>query len=117
MRECTWTPKVNKRRPQSQKPVVVRGLGRHLELREMAKRKEEEQQERERRAFGSGSTSARTVAGMTIAKPFRLSSCNAKSKQRAQKDHEKRFKQQCTFEPVTLERANREAIIALLQDA
>ena len=117
MRECTWTPKVNKRRPQQQKPVVVRGLGRHLELREMAKRKDEEQQERERRAFGTASTGGRNAVGITIAKPFRLSSSNANRKQRARKDHEKRFQEECTFEPVTLERVNREAIIALLQDA
>ena len=51
--QCTFSPVINRRRSGSGKsgPVVVRGLGRHLELKGLAARKAEEQRERENKAF------------------------------------------------------------------
>ena len=47
LEECTFSPAIVRKSSSQGKggPVVIRGLGRHLELRELAKRKEEEQRE------------------------------------------------------------------------
>ena len=94
LEECTFKPKTNRseisvnkekkragyvkahlRKNASKKPVVVRGLGRYLELRNLANAKEREKKERETAAF---SVSKRLVAskypdGTTQIREFRLS--------------------------------------------
>eukprot|EP00960_Hanusia_phi_P046362 757767-Hanusia_phi.AAC.6 len=50
LKECTFTPQILRQPPKpSSAPVLVRGLGRHLELRELAQR----QVRRRRRGFAS----------------------------------------------------------------
>ena len=45
MRDCTFTPDIEKPMvAEPRGPVVVRGLGRYLEVKEMAKRKAKEKQ-------------------------------------------------------------------------
>ena len=51
----TFRPNVNKheKKPKEKKgPIVVRGLGRFMELKNLAKKKEEDKKQREREVFG-----------------------------------------------------------------
>jgi hypothetical protein len=60
-------------------PVVVRGLGRHLELQESAHRLRKEQRERERKAFNVGAKVLRRREGLyTVPQPFALSTSKRK---------------------------------------
>ncbi len=47
--------------------VVVRGLGRHIELQELKKKQEEERKEREKKAFGLNHKFAVNAEEMDIA--------------------------------------------------
>lgn len=54
LQECSFQPSfVTRYRPESMddEPIVIRGLGRHMELRDMAMKIKEENQEREFKAF------------------------------------------------------------------
>ncbi|GBG68402.1 hypothetical protein CBR_g2947 [Chara braunii] len=51
VRECTFTPAIKENVPKNHGPVVVCGLGRYFELREIARRLESERQEREKKVF------------------------------------------------------------------
>ena len=52
LRECTFQPKVNKvNRSKSNQPVVVRGIGRHFELKNLLHRQKEIAARREEEAF------------------------------------------------------------------
>lgn len=42
LQACTFTPQISAPPPQATGPVVVRGLGRYLELRDMARKQEDE---------------------------------------------------------------------------
>ena len=54
MKDCTFKPAILENEPSTSKEqvVVVRGLGRHLELKELQKKKEEEKKLREAEVFG-----------------------------------------------------------------
>jgi hypothetical protein len=54
MKDCTFKPVILETLPSTAKEeiVIVRGLGRHLELRELQKKKEEEKKLREAEVFG-----------------------------------------------------------------
>ena len=74
LRECTFQPNVSLIKqavPEPDGPVIVRGLGRHLELKEMAKKKEEEKAAREEEVFKTQPRVA--TAGYTVPQPFHLS--------------------------------------------
>jgi hypothetical protein len=49
--ECTFTPDVLSGPALPAGPVIVKGMGRHLELKGLARQQQQEQEERERRAF------------------------------------------------------------------
>jgi len=52
LEQCTFSPSINHYTPpQPEGPVVVRGLDRFLELKDLAKKMEEEKREREENAF------------------------------------------------------------------
>ena len=72
LRECTFEPKfmTKDKKVNMDKPVAIRGLGRHLELRDLARRKEEEKKNREEEVFGR--TSSGPMPSFTIPKPFNL---------------------------------------------
>ena len=57
---------------------MVRGLGRHLELKELAQRKAEEKAERERKAFLTNVSSHASSKLYTVPVPFQLSSNDKK---------------------------------------
>lgn len=52
MQRCTFVPQTNPAILRAQGPVLVRGLGRHLELKDVAQQREQERREREAQAFG-----------------------------------------------------------------
>jgi len=78
LKECTFTPAIKRAVPkQASGPIVVRGLGRHLELKELAQRQSEEKAERERKVFLTHVTNASTKP-YTVPHPFDLSSYDKK---------------------------------------
>ncbi len=78
LKECTFTPAIKRTVPkQPSGPIVVRGLGRHLELKELAQRQSEEKAERERKAFLTQLSSSSTKP-YTVPAPFHLSSNDKK---------------------------------------
>jgi hypothetical protein len=114
LKSCTFTPQINEGKPEEPTgPIVVRGLGRYLELKEMARRKEQDKKEREHKAFSVRYT-PRTY---TVPEPFNLTASRAGDKRRAvAKEREETAMKECTFRPKTMERANREMIQTLLHD-
>ena len=89
LKGCTFQPKTNKQ-PRAKAgragreagggggggggPVVVRGLGRHLELKELAKRQKEEAATRETKAFHVDKRALAQREGLyTVPVPFNLS--------------------------------------------
>lgn len=85
LRECTFTPAVNVPRsvPIGSSHVggrvVIRGLSRHLEKQEMAKRQIEELREREAKVFLQDADRIRPEP-YTVPEPFNLSEGNARRK-------------------------------------
>lgn len=51
LEECTFHPKVHAKPPPSSEPVVVRGIGRHLELQNMSLKQKEDLLRRQKEAF------------------------------------------------------------------
>jgi len=75
LKECTFTPEVNDENAaavNSKSRVVVRGLGRHLELQELAKRQQEEKEERAAKVFFENAAAIHPDP-YTIPVPFKLS--------------------------------------------
>ena len=52
LQEHTFTPKINHEMPQTNPNVAVKGLGRHLELKELKKQQVEDSLLREAEVFG-----------------------------------------------------------------
>jgi hypothetical protein len=122
MRDCTFQPDVSRtaRTAPATGPVVVRGLGRHLELRDLARRKEEEQREREEQVFMRGRRPASAAGSYpyTIPQPFNLSR-DPKADERAERlraEAQQRELQECTFAPRTTDLPQRELIRRLVED-
>lgn len=113
LKECTFAPVVNKGNPESMqggstKPIVIRGLGRHLELKEKTKRMAEAQRQREEKAFLLKVSQPKDL--YTIPKPFNLST----SSRRPASDNAIQHNE-CTFEPETLSKARRQEIRRILE--
>eukprot|EP00803_Ostreobium_quekettii_P003340 evm.model.scf_362EXC.8 EVM.evm.TU.scf_362EXC.8 scf_362EXC:48896-49757(+) len=99
-------------------PVVVRGLGRHLELQMLAKRLKDDHEERASRAFIANPKS--TSTHFTVPQPFNLTEARdqAKLKMRRAKVQEALLAQamkECTFRPKTNAGSNRELIERILE--
>jgi hypothetical protein len=114
LKSCTFQPRINEGKPEEPTgPIVVRGLGRYLELKEMARRKEQDKKQREHKAFSVRYT-PRTY---TVPEPFNLTASRAGDKRLAvAKEREETEMKECTFRPQTMERSNREMIQTLLDD-
>eukprot|EP00899_Mesostigma_viride_P020277 jgi/Mesvir1/28250/Mv26211-RA.1 len=118
LQECTFTPALSGWAPPVDTgPVVVRGLGRHMELKQLAKSLEEERLEREKKAFLLDVTGVREPM-TTVPEPFRLSGGGKAAELRRQQLMEEiqaeRLKE-CTFQPKTNEATNRQIINRILQ--
>eukprot|EP00750_Incisomonas_marina_P007854 INCI15064.8.p1 GENE.INCI15064.8~~INCI15064.8.p1 ORF type:complete len:773 (-),score=148.83 INCI15064.8:1316-3367(-) len=102
------------------KPIIVRGLGRHLELRAMAKSKQEEQAAREEKAFGIPQYNPlKEIRVPTVPKPFQLSSTPSRRREKqraAARDAERAKFGECTFHPRTEHASHREMIDRILQE-
>lgn len=105
MQSCTFEPRTNRGILRAAGPVLVRGLGRHLELRNVAEQQEIDRQEREARAFGvRPGAPRRTMLGETMLEPFTLSEGNCRGWWEARRrQHEAERAAQLTFKPWTLE--------------
>ena len=114
---CTFQPSINRSRPKKGNgPVVVKGFGRFLELKELAKKIEEEKSAREDRAFMVENSRYRS-GNRTVPKPFKLS---GKGRAKRRKELEAKIRaeelKECTFNPKTTEARNRKLISELLAD-
>ena len=99
-------------------PVVVRGLGRYLELKNMANKKSALQKKREEDAFKvkRGGTGYRYPDGTTQVKEFRLTQVSGEVREKVKREREEALRRACTFKPDTVERRNRRVIEGLLEE-
>ena len=114
---CTFQPTINRSRPKKQNgPVIVKGFGRFLELKELAKKIEEEKAAREDRAFIVENAKYRS-GNRTIQKPFKLSG-QGRAERRKQLEAKIRAEElrECTFNPKTTESKNKKLISELLAE-
>lgn len=72
LESCTFKPFVNRHVPEMKnKPVIIKGLGKHLEQKEKRRQLQEEQRAREQKAFFL--KTSELGATYTVPKPFNLS--------------------------------------------
>eukprot|EP00903_Cladosiphon_okamuranus_P005531 g5509.t1 len=118
MQRCTFVPRTNPAILRAQGPVLVRGLGRHLELKDVAQQREMERREREAQAFGVRPGAVkRTMMGETLVEPFNLSGNSKKNKrwwEERKRRHEEERAAECTFKPWTVEAERGRALSRLL---
>ena len=104
LRECSFAPSLPPPPPNSTDagPVVVRGLGRHLELQHNAIKLKNDKNEREKHVFSVRGVEQlrRQEDGGTIVKPFSLSASSGKQSPAVVELMEV-AEAQCTFAPVT----------------
>ncbi|KAH9096367.1 hypothetical protein LEN26_017542 [Aphanomyces euteiches] len=113
LQACTFAPTINRDVKTSKKPVVVRGLGRFLELKELAKRQENEQRQREAKVFTQ--TKDYKPRAYTVPAPFHLISDERANQRRERRIPAASEVDECTFHPKTLEHANRRLIERLVE--
>lgn len=110
--ECTFQPAVKRTSPSTfqRGPVVVRGLGRHLELSELRRRQHAEFQEKAQRVFHANPQPP--SSGRTIPSPFHLRSeeRHPPVSHSQQQDEQPPPHPECTFRPST-ERARQRDIV------
>ncbi|KAG2430996.1 hypothetical protein HYH02_013527 [Chlamydomonas schloesseri] len=71
LKECTFTPAINRQGPpRTAGPVAVPGLGRHMELKEMARRKKEAEEARKAEVWNQRPKSPGPRVGVTVPQPF-----------------------------------------------
>jgi hypothetical protein len=111
---CTFWPEVNRSRPRSASPVVVRGLGTFMQKQAAATKLKEEAAERARRAFLLDAPSRPPRAPFTIPRPFGAMEARAAEAEArraallARAAEEEAAKH--PFRPSTRETANREML-------
>ena len=114
LKECTFAPKLRAKsaaEPADASPVVVRGLGRYMELKEMAKRQAEAQKQREQKAFIVDPPAR--LQGYTVPEPFRLSEPRVdEARLRELSAHQMR---ECTFAPKTNEVSSTQLLARVMQ--
>ena len=97
--------------------VVVRGLGRYLELKKMAVAKTLDQKDREDKAFSVKTyTRDKYPDGTTQIKEFRLTQGNTERLERVKREREAQLMRECSFRPDTIERRNRSIIADILDE-
>lgn len=93
---------------------MVRGLGRYLELRDMAKRQAEEKAAAESKAFKV--SRATPPGGVTRPKPFNLSSArDPEHKEKLRQEAKQREMAECSFKPSTNESGHKEVVQQVLE--
>jgi hypothetical protein len=122
LRECTFAPQVQSRggeHPEStdraskeatEKPLVIKGLGRYMELKQMAKRQQEAQKQREQKAFLIEPPAR--LYPYTVPEPFKLHPKGVDERiEKARVEVERQRMEECTFSP----RTNEASITTLLK--
>eukprot|EP00887_Chlorella_sp_A99_P007842 scaffold20.g7842.t1 len=109
--ECTFSPAINRGRSAARAPsaVVVPGLNRFLELKQLAERQRTEQEERAARVFNASPAGGALAQGhrVTVPRPFRLAGqalLEAKAQQKQAQllqDVQAERLRDCTFQPQT----------------
>jgi hypothetical protein len=101
MKDCTFAPETVKQTPSTaeDKPLIVRGLGRYMELKQMAKRQSEAQKQREQKAFLIEPPSR--LHPYTVPEPFVLHDKARRDErfERTRKEVEESRNAECTFTP------------------
>jgi hypothetical protein len=100
MKDCTFAPETVKQTPSTaeDKPLIVRGLGRYMELKQMAKRQSEAQKQREQKAFLIEPPSR--LHPYTVPEPFVLhDKARDERFERTRKEVEESRNAECTFTP------------------
>ena len=136
LKDCTFKPHILDKDPTlNTENVQVKGLARHLELKELKKKQEEEKRLREAEVFGLNHKFAPRVDDLdisklsysqkdsgighapTIPKPFDLTNAgrmDEKRKQHLMKELKEKEMTECTFQPNTNEGRNKKLIKDLL---
>ncbi|RLN80471.1 hypothetical protein BBJ28_00001325 [Nothophytophthora sp. Chile5] len=99
----------------SEQPVIVRGLGRFLELRELARKQQAEQKQREEKVFAPNANYE--PRSYTVPKPFKLSESSKDSIRRRLKVREEmraKERTECTFRPQTVASQSRRVLENML---
>lgn len=116
MKRCTFAPQTNKCVVRAHGPVLVRGLRRHIELKDVAQQREEDKRVREASAFGVRPGAVRrTVFGETLLEPFSLSERTSGWWEERRRKHEREREAECTFKPWTVEQERNRAMSRLLE--
>lgn len=103
--QCTFNPGIRRPYEEPDQAVIVSGLGRFFELRDLARRKQEEQQARETKVFHPETKA--WSDGITIPEPFALS----RGFRDAYQDGDSTpIPEDCTFAPKTKESDNRKLL-------
>lgn len=115
--ECTFAPETNKKRPRHQGPIVVRGLGRHLELSELRRRKEDERKQKQEEVFHENPQPPKN--GRTVTEPFKLRSEHRDGRKGngaadGRRKQQKASGTEFTFRPETEARRRRNIIASIL---
>ena len=115
---CSFQPVLNRSKPkQSKGPIQVKGFGRFLELKELAKKIEDEKATREERAFKVTNVKEYRRGNVTVAKPFKLSGQNREENMKKLTEKLRRQEmKECTFVPSTTETQNRKLLTEILAD-
>jgi len=106
---CTFAPEVHQAPNEGQKPVVIRGLGRFFELREMTAR-----QQREKEAGEKAADKGAKCIGVTVPQPFQLSASTGRLRKKVEQEEQQRNQRECTFWPATVEAKNRAVVNRIL---
>ena len=123
LRECTFAPKLSHQQPppavgegdgagaNGEKPLVIKGIARHMELKMMAKRKADEQAMREQKAFLTEPPSR--MNPYTVPEPFKLNEYEGATEraERVRLEVERQRMEECTFAPQVKE----ESVATLLK--
>jgi hypothetical protein len=118
MQACTFAPhRISPHRAPPAGPILVRGLGRHLELRDAARAAAADRAAREAAAFSvKPGAQRRTAAGLTVPAPFVLSS-GAQGKWAARREQQAAQRAvECPFVPRTGAAERAAAVAQLLQE-
>ncbi|KAF6263417.1 hypothetical protein COO60DRAFT_1635239 [Scenedesmus sp. NREL 46B-D3] len=104
LKACTFTPEITRGVPQQTGPVLVRGLGRFMELKEMAKRQAEQRAAVEAKVFMTQLPAGTPRAAFTVPEPFQLGSGARQAsaqlrRSRAEASASQAALQECTFKP------------------
>jgi len=116
LRECTFTPKLvtNKKlvtATAAEDAPAIRGLGKYMERKDLARRQAEERRQREQKVFLIEPVTR--AQPFTVPEPFKISSVNQGIEERRERllqELAQRNSEECTFHPRTNETAARELL-------